>query len=245
MFNIYSEYYDLLYQEKDYQKETNYIIDLLSKHKILNSSILEFGSGTGKHGLLLSQKGYSVHGVELSKDMVRRAKKHPKFTCQQGDIAKVKIDKSFGVVISLFHVMSYQTTNNQIKAVFENASNHLSSNGLFIFDIWYSPAVSYQKPAVRVKRVKNDKLKIIRIAEPKCYPNKNLVDVEYTFFVKNLDDNLITEFKENHSLRHFSISEIDNFAKTYNFKRIDAHEYITKKKPSKDTWGVCIILKKN
>jgi SAM-dependent methyltransferase len=245
MFNIYGEYYDLFYQEKDYKQETDYIIDLLSKHKILNGNILEFGSGTGKHGCLLGESGFTVHGIELSNEMVVRAKKHPKFICQQGDIAKVRINKSFDAVISLFHVISYQTTDNQIKAVFENASNHLTNDGLFIFDIWYSPAVNYKKPSVRVKRVKNNKYSIIRIAEPQCYPNNNLVDVEYTFFVKKLDDNLITQFEEHHSLRHFSISEIDELAQLYDFKRVDAQEFITKKNPSRDTWGICITLKKN
>ena len=79
-------------------------------------------------------KRFKIHGIELSSDMVAKHKKHPNFTCQQ-DIAKVKLEKSFDTAISLFHVISYQTNNYQIKSVFENASNHLSANGLFIFDV--------------------------------------------------------------------------------------------------------------
>ena len=245
MFNNYSKFYDLLYQEKEYKIETDYIIDLLAKHKILHGNILEFGSGTGKHGCLLCKSGFNVHGIELSNEMVIRAETHPKFICEQGDIANVKLNKSFDAVISLFHVISYQTSNKQIKAVFENASNHLLTNGLFIFDFWYSPAVHYQQPSIRVKRVENHNFSLTRIAEPKYYPNENLVDVDYTFFVRNLDDNSITQFKETHSLRHFSIPEVDELAKLYNFKRVGVQEFLTKKKPSKDTWGVCVILKKN
>ena len=217
-----------------------YQIIILNKR----TTILEFGSGTGRHGYLLCKKGFNVHGIELSPEMVARTKTHINFTCQQGDISKVILNRSFNVVISLFHVISYQIKNTQIKAVFKNAANHLTTGGLFIFDIWYSPAVHYQRPSVKVKRFENDQVSIVRIAEPECYLNKNLVDVNYTFFLKNLINNSSNQFEETHTMRHFSIPEIDCYADMYNFKRIEAHEFLTKKKPSKNTWGVCFTLKK-
>lgn len=244
IFDIYSHYYDLLYKDKNYLDEVKYIKDLLCHHGILKGNILEFGSGTGKHGYLLGKKGYNVHGVELSKDMVSRIKTHSKFKCQQGDIAKVKINKSFDAVISLFHVISYQISNDQIKSVFKNAAKHLSTDGIFIFDIWYSPAVNYQKPSVRVKRFKNKQTNIVRIAEPNYNPNENLVDVNYTFFVKNLVTGFTDSFRETHSMRHFSLPEIDILAEMSDFQRVDAHEFLSKKSPSENSWGVCIILKK-
>ena len=244
MFNNYSNYYDFFYQDKEYQKETDFIVNLLKKNEILKGNILEFGSGTGRHGCLLGERGYNVHGIELSSDMVAKSKTNSKFTCQQGDIAKVKLDKSFDAVISLFHVISYQTSNAQIKSVFENAANHLSTGGLFIFDIWYSPAVHYQRSSVRVKRFKNNEFSIVRVAEPDNYPNENLINVNYNFFVKNLYDNSTTQFKETHSMRHFSIPEIDFLAEISGFQRLDAQEFLTKKTPSENTWGVCVTLKK-
>jgi SAM-dependent methyltransferase len=244
MFNNYSHYYDFFYQDKEYEKETAYIVDLLKKHEIQNGNILEFGSGTGKHGCLLCEKGYNVHGIELSAEMIAKAKTHVNFTCQQGDIGRVILDRSFNAVISLFHVISYQTKNSQIKAVFKNAADHLSTGGLFIFDIWYSPAVHYLQPAVRIKRFKNDQVSIVRIAEPNYYPNENLVDVNYTFFLKNLINNSQNQFKETHTMRHFSIPEIDFLADMYSFQRIEAHEFLTKKNPSENTWGICFTLKK-
>tara|TARA_Y100000768_G_scaffold383586_1_gene366029 strand:- start:6125 stop:6862 length:738 start_codon:yes stop_codon:yes gene_type:complete len=244
MFDKYSDYYDFFYEDKDYQKESAYILNLLNKNHIFEGNILEFGSGTGKHGYLLAEKGFKIHGIELSSEMVAKHKKHPNFTCQQGDITKVKLEKTYDAIISLFHVMSYQTTNSQIKSVFENASKHLPTNGLFIFDIWYSPAVNYQQPSVRVKRFENEEINIIRFAEPDYHANENLVDVKYTFIIKNLKNKLSDQFNETHTMRHFSIPEIDILAELYNFKRIHAEEFLTKKIPSKNTWGVCLTLQK-
>ena len=80
MFNNYSNYYDFFYQDKEYQKETNYIEDLLKKNEVIKGNILEFGSGTGKHGYLLGNKGYKVHVIELSSDMVDKAKTNSNFS---------------------------------------------------------------------------------------------------------------------------------------------------------------------
>ena len=49
-FNLYSEYYDLLYNDKDYNSEAGYISDCIKSNFSHANSILEFGSGTGRHG---------------------------------------------------------------------------------------------------------------------------------------------------------------------------------------------------
>jgi len=244
MFSNYSKYYDLLYQDKNYKKETDYLINIIKKYKISSGNLLEFGSGTGKHGYLLAEKGYNVNGIELSAEMVSKSKGHPKFTCKQGDIAKVNVKQSFDVVFSLFHVISYQTNNNQINAVFNNASKHLKKEGLFIFDFWYSPAVYNLKPSVRVKRFQNKQFKIIRVAEPENLSDKNLVNINYTFFINDLVKDTQISFKETHTMRHFSLPEIDLLAEMNGLKCLESHEFLSKKKPSEETWGVCVVLKK-
>ena len=134
VFDAYSAYYDLPYQDKDYVAEVAYVDALLKNHGKDVSELLEFGSGTGIHGKLLAEKNYKVTGIELSQQMVDKVEKAKGFSCQQGDIRNVKLDRTFDAVLSLFHVMSYQTSNADIKAAMLNAAEHLSSGGLFVFD---------------------------------------------------------------------------------------------------------------
>ena len=245
-FNLYSYYYDLLYKDKDYLEETIYIKNLLNLHGFSKGDILEFGSGTGKHGILLSNFGYSVHGIEISEQMLAIANAQNKkgFTCQKGDISLTQINKTFDVVVALFHVMSYQTTNKKLNMVFANASKHLKSGGLFIFDFWYSPAIYNQKPTVRIKLMSDDKIQIFRISEPKVYHNENKVDVNYTFFVEDLKTKNIKTFKELHPMRHFSLPELDFILNIHGFERLQTEELLTKKPASDNTWGVCMVLRK-
>ena len=70
VFDGYSRYYNLLYNDKDYAGEIEYIDSLLKEYGISGNELLEFGSGTGKYGRLLAEKGYNVFGIERSQKMV-------------------------------------------------------------------------------------------------------------------------------------------------------------------------------
>ncbi|WP_216636564.1 class I SAM-dependent DNA methyltransferase [Endozoicomonas ascidiicola] len=244
VFNAYSGYYDLLYRDKDYAGEAAYIVRLLKQHGINHGSLLEFGSGTGKHGRLLAELGYQVHGVERSEEMVALTEQGNGFTCESGDICNVQVGRTFDAVLSLFHVISYQTTNASLNAVFARAAEHLEPGGIFIFDFWYSPAVYAQQPSVRVKRLVDENVEIVRIAEPEIHTNENRVDVHYTIFATDPLTGRVQTLKEKHPMRHFSLPELDLLAETHGFARVGTEEFMTGNKPGESTWGVCITLKR-
>lgn len=244
VFNSYGRYYDLLYRDKNYVAEVDYIASLLDRFGFTGKDLLEFGSGTGKHGRLLAERGYRVTGIERSAEMVEQAKTLPGFVCQQGDICAVHLGRTFDAVLSLFHVVSYQTTNEAVRAVFARAAEHLQTGGLFVFDVWYSPAVYAQKPEVRVKRMTDDAIEITRIAEPVLHPNENCIDVNYSIFVRDTASDAVQTFSEIHPMRHFSFPELELLAEMSGFEIIGSEEFLTGKAQDEKTWGVCFILKK-
>lgn len=244
VFDAYSRYYDLLYRDKDYAAEVDYICSLLNRYGVRGRDILEFGSGTGKHGRLLAKRGYKVLGIERSAEMVAQAAECEGFACRQGDICTVHLGRTFDAVLSLFHVVSYQVTNAAVQAVFARAAEHLSRGGLFIFDVWYSPAVYALRPEVRVKRMSDSTVEITRIAEPIIYPNENRVDVNYTIFAKDRISGSVQTLSETHPMRHFSLPELDLVAEQTGFERLAAEEFLTGNTPGEDTWGVCVVLRR-
>lgn len=243
-FNLYSKYYNLLYKSKEYKEEAAYISECIRRYSPNARTILEFGSGTGGHGLILQKMGYEIYGIEQSKTMVEEAILSG-FPCEQADIANFDLKRKFDSVISLFHVISYINDNGSLEKVFRNASFHLESHGLFIFDVWYSPAVYNQKPEVRIKRVENEEVSVIRIAEPVIQVNRNVVDVNYSILVKEKKSNKWIDFQEKHSMRHFSIPEVEFLAKSTGFQLVKAEEFLTRNEPSEHSWGVNFILMKN
>ncbi len=244
LFDSIGIYYNLFYKEKNYIDETNFVVNILSQFKADKKCILEFGSGTGKHAVHLVTKGFKVDGIERSNTLISCIEHKRGFKCFKGDIRNIKLDKKYDIVLSLFHVMSYMTSNKDLEEVFENANFHLKSNGVFLFDFWYSPAVNYQKPQIRVKRFINSKYSITRIAEPEIFSEKNRVDVKYTIYVEDVEKKVIQKFEEIHPMRHFSLNEIDSYARNSGFELINSGEWLSKKQPSEKSWGVYSLLRK-
>jgi SAM-dependent methyltransferase len=245
VFKLYGKYYDFIYKKKNYQKETIFIDRLLKKFNTNNKNILELGSGTGRHAKFFVNKGYKVHGIEKSKSMIANCTKIKGFTFQHGDACKIKLKKKYDIILSLFHVFSYQINEDNINNFFKNATLHLKPGGLLGFDFWFANAVKFQKPAVRIMELKKNNFKLIRLAEPLESFFKNTISVNYTVILKNLKTNSVNIVKENHLMRYFSLSDLNFYCKKYQFECLHVSELISNKNPSKDTWGIFCLLKKS
>ena len=251
VFQDYSRYYGLLYKDKDYPGESAYIQRILAKVAPTSSKILEFGCGNGIHAGLLAENGWSITGVERSETMLaeaeaRREQSPEPIKSRQrfllGDLRTFRSDQTFDVCISLFHVLSYQTSNEDIRAAFLTARSHLNVGGIFIFDVWHGPAVLSQLPATRIKRMEDEDLRIIRIAEPNWHSERNVVDVNYHILANDKRLGLWQETTERHSMRYFFKPEIEALAASEDFRILRSEEWMSSLPPSPQTWGVCYIL---
>jgi len=251
VFIKYACYYDLLYKDKDYSAEGAYIHHLIQKFAPETRSILELGCGTGIHAGILAEGGYQVHGVDQSAEMLGAATRRvsqlgrdvaSRLSFSPGDVRSVRIGRKFDAVISLFHVMSYQTTQDDLVASFATAKSHLAPGGIFIFDCWYGPAVVSQQPAVRVKRLEDEQIEVTRIAEPVMHPAENIVDVNYQVFIRNKADQRIEELRETHRMRYVFDHEIDSLLEQQGLTLLDRAEWLSGKIPGVDTWGVCFVV---
>ncbi len=243
VFDSYSKYYDLLYKDKDYDKETDYIESLLKKFSPDARDILELGCGTGKHAHRLNKKGYNVYGVDLSQSMLAKAKELG-VECVHGDVRTFKCNKKFDVILSLFHVASYQNSDEDVLNYFNTAASHLKSGGVFIFDLWHKPAVLAQVPENRVKTMEDDKIKVVRYCKPVHLPSKSTVEVCYNIEIIDKTTNNIDKISEKHVMRYFSQEEISSFSKQNEIEIIHSEEWLTGNIPDKTTWGVCYVNKR-
>jgi SAM-dependent methyltransferase len=209
----YALAYDNLYQDKDYTKECDFIEEIFQKFSVDVKRVLDLGCGTGEHALILAKRGYQMMGVDRSQDMleiaIKKAEKaglSVKFTT--GDVTNIKLQSSFDAVVSMFAVMSYQTSNTAFASACKTAANHLRCGGIFIFDCWYGPAVITERPTVRIKEVTlNDSEKIIRLTEPTLDSFTHTVKTCFTL-LKIKGEHLINETKESHFMRFFFPQEV-------------------------------------
>jgi SAM-dependent methyltransferase len=250
VFDVYAGYYDLLYRDKSYVAEAEYAVGHLRRRAPQVKHILELGCGTGGHAEHLARMGYVVTGVDLSESMLDRAESRKsklpddiaaRISFRQGDVRAVRIRETYDAVVSLFHVMSYQVTDEDQAGMIDTAAYHLASGGVFLFDFWYGPAVLKQKPEVRVKRLEDNEIRVTRLAEPELHRQTNVVDVNYTVFVENKATEQIQSIQETHKMRYLFLPEVEALTQNEKWKDAETFAWMETVKPDEDHWAGCAL----
>lgn len=252
VFDAYGHYYDLLYAEKDYQSETEWVRKKINTHRPLAKTILELGCGTGAHAAALAKSGFLVHGVDQSESMLAlahlRARSIPsdiqhRLDFSTGDIRSIRKEEKYDIALSLFHVFSYLTSNDDLQKAFETAAAHLEPDGLLIFDFWFGPAVLGIQPETRVKRLTDSQCRITRIAEPDHDSTTNTVTVRYSMFVEQLANGNIQQLTEYHRMRYLFLPELDALSSPW-FAPLEWKAWLEDRQPSAENWAACAIMQK-
>lgn len=248
VFLDYSKYYDLLYKDKNYKQEAEFVLSLIKRFCPHARTLLNIGCGTGEHDQYFAEVGFKVTGVDLSEQMINIARAKDKADkCQfiRGDARSLRLNDKFDVVISLFHVLSYQTRNVDVTQFLNTVSKHLNAGGISIIDYWYGPAVLNLKPEKRVKKFSSDHMHITRHASTDMNYLANIATVNFDIQIDDLSSKKKTNLHEKHPMRYFFSPEIDLFAERCSLEHIHHAEWMeTSKVPSETSWAAYSVFKK-
>ena len=211
VFGKYAQFYDSLYQDKDYEAECDFLEEIFSRFASSPAkSILDLGCGTGGHAIVLANRGYEVTGVDRSEVMLAAAREKcvsRPVDFHLADIREVRLEGKFDAVISMFAVMSYMTTNHDLMTVFQTVRTHLQTGGLFVFDSWFGPAVFRELPGDRCKEVLAGNDRIIRFTRSELDPVEQVVTVHFKLF-RISSSNSVQEVTESHVMRPLFVKEV-------------------------------------
>jgi len=243
----YASQYDLIYADKDYASEAAFVRDVIDRHRPYTRSLLDFGCGSGRHAIEFVRAGLCVTGLDRSAEMISRGRDRieqqlaphlrSQLTLIQGDATTHRSAAMYDAVVSLFHVVSYQTTNEALLGIFNSARAALAKDGLFVFDFWYGPAVLTEGPEVRVRRINTPRGPVTRIAEPEHHVNRNIVHVKYTLISIDQISARAEQVAELHSVRYLFLPEIEFFAMQTGFEIVETGEWLTGKSLDQHCWS--------
>ena len=222
--SVYAQYYDLLYSDKDYKKESVQIDTIIKSHSHGAKSILDIGCGTGKHDFLLAERGYEITGIDSSiymLDVANKKNNSPFIKFQYKDIREFIFVEKFDVVISLFHVTSYLISNEDLELAFHNIYNSLRKGGIFIFDFWYAPGILANLPEKRKKVIENNDAIIERVSDPEMDMATNTACISFSLNIKDKRNNNSYTKSEIHKVRYFYLEEMHGILNKTGFEVVD------------------------
>jgi len=216
VFGVYGEYYDTFYRDKDYEKECDFVTEILNKYSPEPvKTLLEAGCGTGGHAIPLARRGYDVTGFDASAVMIRQAREKAKkagvsIAFHVLDIRDFSLEREFDACTSLFAVFGYLTETVDILEAMGRIRRHLKGNSIFTFDFWNGLAVLRELPSVRVKAVEKDGKRVIRTVHPEMDAFHHLCKSNYHVLVTE-GGSVVDEFRETHVVRYFFPQEVAHY----------------------------------
>lgn len=247
VFAEYARYYDMFYQDKPYAEEAQYVANLIRERVPQAVRLLNLGCGTGRHDHELARLGFDVTGVDQSDAMIalargRVAKGTSRIVYECGDMRNWQ-GGVFDAVVSLFHVMSYQISDQDVSASLQTIAKALDPGGICVFDFWFGPGVVADPPVVRTREVSGDGWLVSRLSTPDHRPESELVSVRFDIDLKGPDSQEL-QFSEVHDMRYFFGPELDRMAGESGFEVLEMVRWMSRTSPTDRDWNAAMVLRK-
>lgn len=218
MYNRFSDYYDALTFDIDYEKYANNIFNILKSKQIEKANILEIGCGTGNLTYQLASKAYQITAFDNSVEMLNIA--FPKLidfdnvNLIMADMYKFSYkDYQFDAIITLLDVVNYILEEDELKKLFKDIYSGLKEGGCFIFDL-------------------NSKDKLLNVLANNTYVYErdnifytwentqegDLIEFNLNFFIE--EDGKYERFQEIQVERYYPIESIVSILEEVGFKAI-------------------------
>ena len=209
----YAQFYDLLYQDKDYEAESDLIEAAWREFgPDLPRTVLDLGCGTGGHALPLARRGYQVTGADASQAMLNvAASKAASANLSVGwhcsPMQDFALNQQFDAVTCMFNAINYVLEESDLARTLRNVHRQLRPNGLFVFDYRNGLAVLEGVEPTRVKWVEMPPRRLLRISNTTVDQMAQLFHTTYTNVLIE-GDRIVEQAVDDHLVRFFFPREV-------------------------------------
>jgi SAM-dependent methyltransferase len=248
--SIYANQYDAMYADKDYNAECDLVAAAAAEHAVPINRLLDIGCGTGGHSLEWARRAIASVGVDMSPAMIELARTKAgqldtpiKPIWQVGDARTFEAEGSFDVATMMFAVLGYMTSNDDVIAALKNVRRHLRTGGVFVFDVWYGPAVLSVRPEGRVRLLRGqDGSETIRAASTEIDSFRHLAHVAFRLWTVR-EDRFLGSAEETHAMRYFFPQELDLLLTSTGFDMASLRSFPDNGRVSDESWNAICVAK--
>lgn len=134
--NLYNhpDAYEVLFQEKEYEKEVEFVTEHVQNLKDRGKRALIVGCGTGNHSTYLEDAGFEVTGVDPSPAMVERARQKTDGDFRVDSLPDIDLVEEFDLIWIPYTVVNYLSPD-ELEPSIKRLSPHLLKDGCLVLDI--------------------------------------------------------------------------------------------------------------
>ncbi len=189
MYTSFSDVYDQLMDNVNYEQWAEFYRDLLVHHGVPGNKVCECACGTGGLTIPLSRLGFQMTGVDLSQEMLwlaaQKARKQGLgIPFIQQDMRQLRLHRQMDAVIATCDGVNYLLTENDAAAFFRAAFAALRPGGVIAFDV---------STPWKIKNVLGDELicedrdDVTYFWQNSYHEKTGIVDMALCFFLKEKD----------------------------------------------------------
>lgn len=243
-YGLFSQYYDELTNNVDYEKRAEYFRTLLMRYGIKpNSTLLDVGCGTARLSVELAKSGFDVIGVDPSPEMLCEARDNAydadvdiMLLCQSAE--DIDLYDTVDCAISTLDVINHLESSESVKAAFNKIGLFMNPDGMFIFDI---------NTIYKHREILGNNSFVYETDDVFCVWQNFLneddsVDISLDFFEDNGDgsyDRSSEEFTE----RAYSLKNIEEWLNEADFGIIDVFDDMTESPLKEDSQRAVIAAR--
>jgi len=160
-----SEYYHILYKNRDQQEAEQFLNSLISSIPIgKKDRVLDLACGTGRHANYLSSLGFNVTGTDLSPRSIKMAvassKSKSSAFFKVHDMRDPLTDELFDIVLNLFTSFGYFKAHEDNLRSLRAIHSNLAADGKLVIDFFNAGKLCATLPTSEVKTVDKLEFKI-------------------------------------------------------------------------------------
>ena len=231
-YDLFAEYYDELMSEVDYPARAKYIDGLIRRYKPDAHLLCDLACGTGSMTVELAALGYDVIGVDLSENMLSKAREKSDsgilYLCQS--MQELDMYGTIDAFVCTLDSLNHIEDREQLLLALSRVSLFLEPDGVFVFDM---------NTPYKHEHILGDNAYVYETEEVFCawqneYAGGGRVDIALDFFAQQPDGSYLRE-SEYFSETAYTAEETERLLNEAGLALLAVYDDMTRNPPREDS----------
>ena len=240
-YDLFAEYYDELMCEVDYPARARYIDGIIRQYKPDANLLVDLACGTGSMTVQFADLGYDVIGVDLSENMLSKAREKSDgsilYLCQS--MQELDMYGTIDAFVCTLDSLNHIEDREELILALSRVSLFLEPDGVFVFDM---------NTLYKHEKILADNAFVYETEDVYCvwqneYCGDGRVDIALDFFEQQPDGSYLRD-SEDFSEVAYSYEETERMLREAGLRILAAYDDMTLEPPRADSQRIVFAAAK-